>query len=210
MSPVTAESSQPAPQPAAPQSTGGQSSGNQSVRIAALVVLGLVIVGVVLYLIFGHSSSKKHNGKGGRSGIQTSAIGPWALTANRLKAEGLSIGQPVYWAGTRPAVRYEFWRTTNGRIFVRYLTKPNKAGAKGAKWLVVATYPWGQAYKALKKQAKGAGIKGPNGSIIWVRPTDPKSVLMAWPKVPYEVEIYDPRPAVALATARSGDVKTVG
>jgi len=76
--------------------------------------------------------------------------------------------------------------------------------------LLVATYPFPHAFAALKKQADGNAVAGPDGSIIYVNPHDPKSVLMAFPKVDYQVEIWDARPAVALATAESGDIRPIG
>ena len=68
------------------------------------------------------------------------------------------------------------------------------------------------AYQALKdyaKSAKGKVVAGPNGSIFVVDPTSPKSVYVAWPKVDYEIEVYDPKPKVARAIAASGEVQPV-
>jgi hypothetical protein len=124
-------------------------------------------------------------------------------------ARASAIGQPVYWAGPEDGHDYEFTRTPQNRIYVRYLPTGVDAGAKGAQYMIVATYSLGKAYEALQKQAKGAELKGPDGSMMWVRAADPRSVLMAWPNVPYEVEIYDPHPAVAAAIARSSRVRPV-
>lgn len=210
MSPVTVESSQPAPEPtpnteaapaagapAAPKSA----ADNQSVRIAALVVLGIVLVGVVGYLIFGHSDKKKNANL-------TTAIGPNAWQAPRLHTEATTLGQPFYWAGPKSGMRYEFTRTTGDRIFLRYLPKGIHSGDKGA-FLTIATYAVPGAYSKVKETT---GSKtGPNGSVYWVRPNNPKNVLIAFPKVPYEVEVFDPKGAVAaVKVAKSGNVTTVG
>jgi hypothetical protein len=211
MSPVTAESSQPAAQPAAPQSTGGQSAGNQSVRIAALVVLGLVIVGVVLYFILHNSSSKKHH-KAKKAAIVTTAIGPVLKNKKALIAMGPSLQQPVYWAGPQAGKSSEFWRLQDDSIFIRYLPKGTPAGSNQevANYLVVSTYPFPNAFNRLKKGSHNTGTIGADGAYVWPRANDPRSVLMAWPNVGYEVEVFDPSSTFAKHLALSGQIKPVG
>jgi len=207
MSPVTVESSQPAPQQPAPPTQGAQpqsAASNQSVRIAALVVLGLVIVVVVAYLIWGRNDTSKPRNKG-----LVQAIGPIGFSAGNLAQESQFINTKFYWAGKRQGALYEFTRTNTGRLYVRYLPPGIKVGAKGANYLIVATYPFVGAFHALKKQAAGRQIPGPNGSIIYVRPKDPKSVLMGFPGVDDQIEIYAPHAVEALAAARSGEIRPV-
>jgi len=116
----------------------------------------------------------------------------------------------TYWAGPRDGYRYEFSRGHYPRVFVRYLPKGVPTGAGGAKYLIVATYPYARAFAVLTKQAEGRAVAGPGGSIVYVSPSDPRSVYMAFPEDDYEIEVYDPSPAVALATAMSGDIQPVG
>jgi hypothetical protein len=208
MSPVTAESSQPAPQPAAPaQSAQPQSSNNQSVRIAALVVLGLVLVGVVGWLIFGHDSKK-----GNPNVVVVPYIKPVGYNAQNLAAESAYINTRFYWAGAKKNTIYEFRRTTNGYLYVRYLPKGTPIGKHGA-FLTIATYHFrgakGGGYSALKNEAGAHALQGPNGSIIFVRPKDPHSVLMAFPGGNDQIEIFAPRPVDAVKTARSGNIAPV-
>jgi hypothetical protein len=196
---VTVESSQPTPQPA--QNVQPQpSTNNQAVRIAALVIVGLILVAVVGWLVFG-----KDDGKKKKKQNLTTAIGPNAWHVERLRAEALTLAHPFYWAGPRKGVRYEFWRTTDDQIFVRYLPKGKHAGDPG-KYLIISTYRVPGAYKALQKSG---GKPGPNGSLIWVRPKSPTNVLIAWPRVPYEVEVYAPKQVDAAKVAQSGNVTTV-
>jgi hypothetical protein len=129
----------------------------------------------------------------------------------RLRGEARLLGQPIYWAGpATTGYRYELTRTTSDHLYIRYLPRGVHAGAFGARFLVVATYPFPTAYKALRAAARGRTIPGPEGSIIFARPHDPRSVLMAYPRVPYEVEVFDPSPARAMAVARSGIARPVG
>lgn len=190
MSPVTAEG------------VNRQPLDSQQVRIAALVVVA-VIVGVVLWLVLGHSTKHKPKAK------VYHAIGPIVFTPKNLAAESRFINTKFYWAGKQQGIRYEFTRTTKGFLYVRYLTKGAPIGNKSADFLVIATYPFIGAYKALKKEAGSSVIAGPGNSIIYQRPKDKKSVLMAFPGVPDQVEVYAPTAAVAVATAESGKVRPV-
>jgi hypothetical protein len=136
-------------------------------------------------------------------------IGPVLVTASELVVLERAIGHPIYWAGPRTGDRYEFTRSVNGYVYVRYLPKGVMAGAMGAHYAIVATYPFPDAYAALKKEAGGSGQNGPGGSLVLVRPQDHKSVLMAFPGIDDQIEIYSPQSADALGTAESGQVQPV-
>jgi hypothetical protein len=215
MSPVTTESSQPAqPAPEAPQgapeATPSSGNQNQQLRIAILVVIG-ALVALGLFLYFRNNDSKKHNAKGtsGPKVHLVKGIGPVLQNETQLATRPLTLAQPIYWAGAKKGYKYEFWRLRNRRIFVRYLPNGTPAGANGKKYLIVATYPFPDAYNRLKKLSKSKGTTK-NGAYIWVRPgSDGKSILMAWPQVPYEVEVYDHNPQKAASVAESGDVGPV-
>jgi hypothetical protein len=131
------------------------------------------------------------------------------LSLPQLKTASQLLRQPIYWAGPIKGRQYEFTRAQNGYLYVRYLPRGAKAGASGTNFLVVATYPFAGAYDALKKSAKGKAVAGPNGSIYLVRPGDPRSVLIAFPNVDAQIEVYDPNPAIVRAIAATGDVKPV-
>ncbi len=139
----------------------------------------------------------------------TTAIGPVAMSAGRLTAEAMVLGEPIFWAGPAAGERYELVRTDSDRLYLRYLPRGVRPGAAGAHFLVIATYAFPGAYKALRAIARGRGVAGPEGSLVYVRPHDPRSVLIAFPRVPYEIEVYDPSPARAMAMAESGNVRPV-
>ncbi len=157
-----------------------------------------------------HSTSAPTSAPRDVSRPVTTAVGPIALSSQQLFAETAFLGEPIFSAGPVKRARYEFSRTSSDRIYVRYLPRGVRVGAPGAHFLVVATYHLPGAYQALKSVARGRGLPGPGGSLIYVRPTDPRSVLLAFAGVPYEIEVYDPSPATALAVARSGNVRAVG
>jgi hypothetical protein len=141
--------------------------------------------------------------------VRVPSPAPVVLSLPQLKAASQLLRQPIYWAGPIKGREYEFTRARNGYLYVRYLPRGAKAGAAGSNFLVVATYPFAGAYDALKKSAKGKAVAGPNGSIYFVRPGDPTSVLVAFPNVDDQIEVYDPSPAVARAIAATGEVKPV-
>ncbi len=193
----------PAP-PATPATPAGRvGMGSQQLRVLLLVVV-IAAVGVGAWLAFFHSSKHhKHN--------LTTAIGPRSLSVDGLRAEAATIGTPIYWIGPKRGYRYEFTRTTKDRLYIRYLPKGVGAGKKEGQLLIVATYPWYKPYKALHKASKGRGVTGPDGSfIIPARPGDTKSVLVAYPKAAFEIEVYDPTPGRAATIAEQGKLTTVG
>ena len=115
-------------------------------------------------------------------------------------------GWTIYWAGPRGARRVELRRTTEGYAVVRYLPAGVRLGATSPSALTVATYPACNAFRVLKARANGREMAGPGGSIILVDAARPRSVYIAFPKWPYEVEVYGATPEAALSIARSGDV----
>ena len=174
---------------------------NNQVRIAVLVVAAIA-VGLVLFFVLHHSKHKHHHK------IVTSRIGPISFTEPELKAQAFTLKTPIYWAGTQAGYHYEFTRSTKGYLYIRYLPSGTPVKAPGKNFLIVSTYPFFNAYGSLKKYAKKKALKGPGGSVIYIRPKA-TNVLMAFPGVDYEIEIYDPSPAIALSTAQSGNIKPV-
>ena len=48
-----------------------------------------------------------------------------------LEAVAKSLGHPVYWAGPRKGVTYELTRTTDGKVYIRYLPRGTHVGDDG-------------------------------------------------------------------------------
>jgi len=173
--------------------------------IAVLVLVVVIAVAVGLYFLL-KSSPKKHAGaNGGTYKVVTARI----LTASELKSEALVLGQQFYWAGPKPGYSYEFRRTVNGYIFVRYLPNGLHAGAIG-DFLDIASYPFTQALNGTKNQAKAAGatvVNGHGGSVIYVDPKRPRTVYMAFPGVNVQIEIFGQSPVEAVTLARSRKIR---
>src|SRR5205085_7031602 len=96
---------------------------------------------------------------------------PVAVSSAELRTASKLLRQPIYWAGRARGYHYELTRTANGYDYVRYLPHGVQAGDPRPKFLVVATYPFPGAYRALKKYAKGKAVAGPHGSIYFQRPS---------------------------------------
>jgi hypothetical protein len=171
------------------------------IRLGALVAVVLA-AGVIAWVVIGSLSSNSTR-------TPNSPVAPVGLSASGLLTLArATAGQPIYWAGTRQGYLYELSRTSSG-VFVRYLPPGVEVGAKGAKFLVIATYPFANAFETLQKVANGQEISLPGGGIAVVDKPYPKSVHLAYPGVDYQVEVYDPSPARSLQVARSGDVRPV-
>lgn len=145
----------------------------------------------------------------GSTGDHSTSQGPVAMTQSELAAKSTALGAPIYWAGPVEGNTYEFIRTAQGFLYVRYLPPGALPGTRGGAFRIVATYPLARAFSVLKERADGKIVSGPDGSIIVVKANDPKEVVLAFPNVDYEVEIYDPSPGKALAVAQSGMIRPV-
>jgi hypothetical protein len=156
--------------------------------------------GIAAWIVLGRGSSSPE-------GPRVVPVEPVALSASGLKNLATLVQQPIYWAGPQPNYLYELKRTPEGNVYIRYLPPGVDAGAPGNKYLVVATYPFRGAYAALKDVATGDGIQVPGGGLAVVDKKTSKSVHLAFPKIDYQVEVFDPSPARALAVATSGQVR---
>ena len=178
------------------------------IRLGAVVALA-VAAGVVTWLLVGRDKSSGTASTPTTVTTPGAGIGPVGVSPAGLGTMVNTIHQPVYWAGARPGNTYEFTQTSAGKVYVRYLPAGVKVGDKRADFLIVATYPFANAYAALKKVAAGREIALQGGGIAFVDPGYPKSVHIAYPKVPYQVEVFDPSPAQSLQVALSGTVAPV-
>jgi hypothetical protein len=124
-----------------------------------------------------------------------------------------ALAAPIYWAGHLKGYRYQLRVWDKDHVAVRYVARAVRARAAGGV-LTVAMYPFPGAYHVLKAQAKGKAVAGPRGSIYYALPTfRPSSrgthVLIAFPGVDYQIELYDRDPTLAPRIAAAGRVQPV-
>ncbi len=165
--------------------------------MAAVLIVGAVVAGVVIY-------KNDH----GSSAPSATPVGPVGLSESGLHTLAAAVGQPIYWAGPRKDYLYELTRTRDRKIFIRYLPPGASVGAK-RPYLTIATYPYPNALQALTNVAHGQQQSLPGGGIALVDVKYPKSIHLAYRRVNYEIEVFDPSPARSRQIALSGDVRPV-
>jgi hypothetical protein len=172
-----------------------------SIRIGAVVAIAIAAGLTAWLLVRGNDNSK--------SAKRVSAHG---ASPGELAALPASVHHPVYWAGPRPGFTYELTRTSDDRIYIRYLPGAIAVGTN-KRYLTVGTYPLDNAVAAVRTVARRGGqapLSISGGGIAAQDVTHPTSVYLAYPGSNYQIEIFDPSPARALRLAMSGKVVPLG
>jgi hypothetical protein len=142
-------------------------------------------------------------------GIATAGhAGARAATAAQLSATASQALHPIYWAGPKSDTTYELTRTTDGRVYIRYLPAGVKVGDVRPNYLTVGTYPQTDALKTLRATAeknKSETIELDDGGLASVA-KKPTSVYVAYPGRDLLIEVYDPDPARARELVTSGRI----
>jgi hypothetical protein len=188
------------------------------IRIGAVAALALAVAFVVWLVVRGNDST---------SPARTTAAAPatapktkptrvrtlvTAATPTKLRALSSRTGHPIYWAGSKPKITYELTRISNGQIYVRYLPKGVRVGDRHAAYLLVATYPIANAYKAVKTAAKESGavtFRIAHGGIAVYNQSATRNVYFAYPGSKYQVEVFDPKPGRARRLVKSGAIRPI-
>ncbi len=178
-------------------------SGRSSLRLGAVIAL-VVVTAIIAWALVARNDDSPSS-----SAEVANVIEPTAYSAQGLRTLSRSVNAPIYWAGPQAGYTYELTRTENGSIYVRYLPPGVTAGVGGARYLVVATYPFAGALEALRKVAAGEAVDVPGSGIAVPSENYPQSVHVAFPNLNYQIEVYDPSPARSLRVATSGRLKPV-
>jgi hypothetical protein len=177
------------------------------VRIGAVVAVAIAVAFVVWLLVRGGDS----NSSSGQT--QTvPAISPVAAKPDRLRSLSVEIGRPIYWAGPLSNTTYELTRTSQDRIYVRYLPHDVRVGTKRADYTIVGTYPVSNAYDVLRTLAKKEGessFTAPNGGIAVYDTSRSTNVYLAYPGSNVQIEVFDPSAERARELITSGQVGPV-
>jgi hypothetical protein len=149
--------------------------------------------------------------RGGSAVSLPSGPGPAAVSEAQLDKLASQADHPVYWAGAKSGA-YELTRTTDGRIYVRYLPSNANVGDRSADYLTVGTYPEKAAFASLQRAAHRPGAvsaKLPENGLLVFNTSTPKSVYFGYPGANYQVEVYDASPEQARTLVLSGAVKPI-
>ena len=187
------------------------------IRIGAVVALAVAIAFVVWLVVRGHDDSSS-TAKTSTSHTKPTRTTPpsretvKAASPASLRALARASGHPIYWAGPQAKVKYELTQVTDGRIYIRYLPKSVRIGDRRAAYLIVATYPVKDAYKAVRTAAKESGavtFRTPRSGLAVYNQSAPTNVYLAYPGSKYQIEVFDPNPSRARQLVRSGTIRPI-
>ena len=187
------------------------------IRIGAVVALAIAI-GFVVWLFVRNDDDSSKTATVGPTPTRTTTAKPagrtllTAATPQTLRKLSAASNRPIYWAGARPGTTYELTRTPDGRVYVRYLPKGVKVGSNRANFLIVATYPVPNAYKAVQTAAKEDGaviLRLPRNGIAVYNRNAGTNVYFAYPGTRFQVEVFDPNPRRARQLVTSGKIRPI-
>lgn len=170
------------------------------VRLGALIALGLAAF-FVGWLVMNRGDD-----------TAPAASGATAKSESELRSFAESVSHPVYWAGAKDDHTYEVTRTTDGRVYVRYLPEGTAVGDPRARFLTVGTYPRAGAWAELKRAARADGavsLKLERGGLAVFSDARPTSVYFGYPDAKYQVEVFHPSASEARRLALAGQVVPV-
>lgn len=143
---------------------------------------------------------------------QRSNSGATILPITVLRQVVRKLHTPVYWVGPRAKVNYEFTAAAGGRTYVRYLPKGVKAGDPRPDFLTIGTYVIPHPLADLRRASRARGAETthlPGGGLALMNRSRPTSAFIARPGWKAQVEVYDPKPGMAMALILNGDVRAV-
>jgi hypothetical protein len=177
-----------------------------NVRVGAVIAVAIAVAFVVWLVVRGDDSNTAATTTNGQ------AVGPVAASEDELRSLSDELGHPLYWAGPIPDRTYELTRTSDNRVFIRYLPKDVPVGIRQAAYTIVGTYPVASAYKVLQGLAKKpdeSSFSAPSGGFAVYSTTQPNNVYLAYPGSNLQIEVYDPSPQNARRLITSGQVAAV-
>jgi hypothetical protein len=148
------------------------------------------------------------------AGVNLVTSGQVALTESELIEAVRSAGISVYWIGSASGAKYAFNNLAEDQNFIRYLPGGNGISDTTEKYRIIGTYADPNAYATMQQaaaSATGVSSVNPDGSIVFYSRATPLHVYMAFPDKPFQFEIFDPTPGVALKLAKTpGILKEIG
>jgi hypothetical protein len=177
-------------------------------RVGAVVAVALALAFVVWLVVRGGDSGSSRSGQT----VSVEEIGPVAVSPDRLRSLASQVGRPIYWLGALPDRQYEFWRTSQDRVYVRYLPAGVPVGTRRAGYTLVGTYPVKSAYAVLQALGKKEGensLTAARGGFAVYSTARPTNVYLAFPGSDLQIEVYDPSPERARELVTSGQVVPV-
>lgn len=197
-----------------PESTPAPAKRQSPIRITAIIAIALAISFAVWLVVRHRGGSSSSSSPSTTSASVANGARPLltAATPRTLRAVAAGAGHPVFWAGPRRGVTYELTRTSDGRLYVRYLPRGVRVGNRTGQYLLVGTYPVSNAYAAIRRAARERGattLRLRGGALGVVNSNAPKNVYFSFPRANYQVEVFDPAPGAAQRLVLGGQIKPI-
>jgi hypothetical protein len=179
-------------------------------RVGAVIALGVAVAFIVWLFVRDGDDNGSGTNTTASSGAQNLVV---PATPQSLRALARTVGHPIYWAGPRRGIKYELTQTTDGRIYIRYLPREVAIGDRRGAYLIVATYPVENAFKAIQTAARETGahkLTLSSGGLGVYNDSSPANVYFALPGSNYQIEVYDPRTGAARSLVTSGRITPIG
>ena len=175
-------------------------------RLGAVVAIAL-LVGFVVWLVVRRGDSDSET-----SGPAPAAAKPVLVSGSALQTIASAVNRPIYWAGAKPSLKYELTKTSDGRVWIRYLPPDEEIGEEETPYLTVGTYPVAGAYAVTSSAARNDGavrLAAGDGAVAFYTKERPTNVYVAFRGSEYQVEVFDPSADTAQQLVRRRQIKPV-
>lgn len=172
------------------------------VRAGAVIAIAL-LAGFIVWLVVRDGGSSSTPAAPRADAVPVSRSG--------LKTLARAVGRPIYWAGPMRGFTYELTKTSDNRVYIRYLPAGVAVGTN-KPYLTIGTYPVQNAFAvtdATSRQADSVKMKIAKRGIAFYSKDSPKNVYLAYPGSDYQIEVYDPSSERARDLVASGQIRPV-
>jgi hypothetical protein len=179
-----------------------QSTPESRVQIVVLTIAVAVAAAVVALLLTRRDEAQP----------VVAPTGPVVVSQADLQRVARATGHPVYWGGPRSGFSYELTVTSEGRIFIRYLSDGVAAGDPRASFLAIGTYPGARSFADLARAAKRKdtfSMRLDRGGLGVISRQAPTSAYFAYPNADYQVEVFAPSRDTARRLVSSGAIRPI-
>ena len=136
------------------------------------------------------------------------------LNEVQLRGAVALLATPVYWIGPIDGYEYILDVSINGLILVRYVPTDVELLDEKNRYTAVGTYSVADAHEVTKARGQEGGstvgLINEDGAAVFYDSNSPLNAFLAYPNIDIQVEVFDPRPSVAIEAARgAGIVKLI-
>jgi hypothetical protein len=136
---------------------------------------------------------------------------PVATSVTELGRLAATLGRPIYWLGPVHGSKLELTRTSDGRIYVRYLPAGVPIGSP-RRYLTVATYPVAKGLEMTRGASREPGahrLSVPDGGVAFYTEARPTNIYVAFPRDAEQIEVFDPSARLARKLVTTEGVRPV-